>query len=203
MENKLKDLLDLTYEMEALLHLALKREECRYDLLRLIAKKGTLTTRICDEISFPENIESPEKKAVEESNEMPESFHLDEYTIPDDEVPLYYESSLELPDTELTVTKQYEPTPLSQFREDSMGALPVNETKKEDKGKLVFSINDRFRFKKELFGNSDVDFNNSLALVASMDDYDEAEYYFINDIGLNPSDSTVGDFLDIVKRYFS
>lgn len=70
------------------------------------------------------------------------------------------------------------------------------------KGRLVFSINDRFRFKKALFDNSDAGFNNSLALVASMDSFEEAEDYFINDLEMNPDSDIVKDFLDIIRKYF-
>lgn len=74
---------------------------------------------------------------------------------------------------------------------------------KNTKGKLVFSINDKYRFRRDLFGNSDADFNNSLALVASMDSYEEAEDYFINELGMEPSRRSVMDFLEIINKYFN
>lgn len=73
---------------------------------------------------------------------------------------------------------------------------------REPRGKLVFSINDRYRFKRELFNNSDADFNNTLALVASMDGYDEAEDYFLGELQWDSKRGEVIDFLDILKRYF-
>lgn len=76
------------------------------------------------------------------------------------------------------------------------------EPKNHTEGKLVFSINDRIRFKKELFENSDVDFNNTLALVASMDSYDEAEDYFVNEQGWKLTNGVEKEFLENLKRYF-
>ncbi len=72
----------------------------------------------------------------------------------------------------------------------------------EPRGKLVFSINDRYRFKRELFNNSDADFNNTLAFVASMENYDEAEDYFLGELQWDPSSREVIDFLEILKKYF-
>lgn len=72
----------------------------------------------------------------------------------------------------------------------------------EPRGKLVFTINDRYRFKRDLFCNSDADFNTTLALVASMDSYDEAEDYFLGELQWNPQREEVMDFLEILKNYF-
>lgn len=72
----------------------------------------------------------------------------------------------------------------------------------EPRGRLVFSINDRYRFKRELFHGSDVDFNTTLSLVASMDGYDEAEDYFLNDLQWDEKSPDVIDFLEMLKNYF-
>lgn len=176
MENNLRDLLDLIYELEGLLHLSLKRDEFQEDFLRLIVKKGKEVAKICD------NLDLSDKKEEEKP------FDLNEYYIAED--------------IEKEANEPREPVNLSEYEND-LEDLKENLDPSKDRGRLVFSINDKFRFRKDLFENSDVDFNNSLALVASMDDYDEAESYFVNDVGLNPADPTVNDFLEIVKRYFA
>lgn len=83
---------------------------------------------------------------------------------------------------------------------------PVAPTEKsfrrEPRGKLVFSINDRYRFKRELFGNSDADFNTTLALVASMDGYEEAEDFFLGEMNWDQKREEVVEFLEIIKKYF-
>ena len=53
-----------------------------------------------------------------------------------------------------------------------------------------------------MFDESDIDFNNTLALVASMENYEEAEDYFINELGMNVNDLTVNEFLDVIRKYF-
>lgn len=75
-----------------------------------------------------------------------------------------------------------------------------DETKR---GKLVFSINDRFRFKRSLFGNSDADFNTALTIVASMENFEEAEAYFLEELGMEAENREVVDFLEIIRNYFS
>ena len=53
-----------------------------------------------------------------------------------------------------------------------------------------------------LFSDSDIDFNNTLAIIASMENYDEAEDYFLNELEMDESDHDVADFLNIIKNYF-
>ncbi len=72
----------------------------------------------------------------------------------------------------------------------------------EPRGRLVFSINDRYRFRRELFNGSDVDFNTTLSLVASMDDYEEAADYFLDELQWDEKSPDVVDFLEILKNYF-
>lgn len=71
------------------------------------------------------------------------------------------------------------------------------------RGRLVFSINDRYRFKRELFKNSDAEFNTTMAFVASMDNYEEAEEYFIDELGMDPMNPTVADFMAAMAKYFN
>lgn len=68
--------------------------------------------------------------------------------------------------------------------------------------KPAFCINDRFRFRRELFGNSDTEFSAAMDLVATMEDYDEAEAYFFAERGWNPEQPEVMDFMAIIRNYF-
>ena len=132
---------------------------------------------VINNYTFEENKYFPQ----EDENDF---FSLTEYSIPDDD-------EYEIEEFEDVNDLRKEPE-----RKD------VKEVSEIERGKLVFSINDRYRFRRELFDNSDLGFNNSLALVASMDNYDEAEDYFLNELGMNSADSTVKDFLQIIRKYF-
>lgn len=178
METILGELLDKTYELEGLIHLCKKKDDSPIELLRLISKKGKEVNDLCEKLknSHPKGLQ------VEEDfthNISSREFSLDEYYI--DET-----ADATLSSGNMTELKDNEESPKENQR----------------KGKLVFSINERYRFKKELFDNSDIDFNNTLALVASMEDYEEAEDYFINEEGFDRYQPAVGEFLEIIKRYF-
>lgn len=69
--------------------------------------------------------------------------------------------------------------------------------------RTAFSINDKFRFRRELFGNSAADYDDALEVIAAMSSLDEAEDYFYNDLCWEPNNDNVKDFMEIVGRYFS
>lgn len=65
-----------------------------------------------------------------------------------------------------------------------------------------FSINDNFRFRRELFGNSAADFTASLAVVEGLTDYKAAEEYFFNDLQWNAENPEVEEFMGRIAEYF-
>lgn len=68
--------------------------------------------------------------------------------------------------------------------------------------KSAFSLNDTFRFRRELFGNSAADMNDAIDLVNAMNSYDEAEDYFINDLGWDAESDEVREFMEIIRNHF-
>ena len=66
----------------------------------------------------------------------------------------------------------------------------------------AFSLNDRFRYRRELFGNSDSVMNDTLNLIDSMSTFDEAEDYFYNDLEWEHDSPEVADFMVIIKNHF-
>lgn len=173
MESELKELLDKIYELEGLVHLAIKRNEALDDFLRLIVHKGKEIGMISENLK--------EKRESEELNlAKSDASSFDEY-------------SIEMTDS----------NPLLKEIEETESQEPASgKALDSQRGKLVFSINDRFRYRKELFDNSDADFNNTLVLVASMESYEEAEDYFINEEGFELSNPVVVEFLEVIKKYF-
>lgn len=179
MKTDLRNLLDKIYELEGLVYLAVKREEITDDLLRLISKKGHEVADLTLNLNKHEEIsESP----LEESSSQSVSF--DDYLIED--------TSDEPKEIVKPIGSQFK----RDFNED------FEPHYKEERGKLVFSINERFRYRNELFDKSDIEFNNTLALVASMENYEEAEEYFINEQGFDISNPIVTEFLEVIKSYF-
>ncbi|MCH5234442.1 MAG: hypothetical protein J1E16_04050 [Muribaculaceae bacterium] len=188
MNTNLKELLDITYELEGLLHLALKREEDIDDFVRLISKKGEKIYELSNTVIGQTSVNGSVVDVKESPSEAP-VFDLKEYSLDDD----YDISELASP----VLSELFEKIEEEPSMKNNDKILP-----EQKKGKLVFSINERFRFRRELFDNSDADFNNTMALVASMENYDEAEDYFLNEEGFDSSDPVVIEFLDVIKRYY-
>lgn len=66
----------------------------------------------------------------------------------------------------------------------------------------ALSLNDRFRFRRELFGNSDIRMNETLALIDAMHSYEEAEDYILNDLSWDEENPEVAEFMKIVQKHF-
>ena len=89
-----------------------------------------------------------------------------------------------------------------ESKEEPKEEIKVNTTPK-DIYKL-FTINDKFLYRRELFGNSDAQYREALDLISRMDSFEEVQDYFLNDLGWNPEDANAKSFLDTIdKKYFN
>ncbi len=204
-------LLDCIYELEGLVHLALSRDNSPEALPELIARKGEeLSQRACGIARDTTTVvEVAAPAVVKEKVEIPAPVEAQE--IVEIAAPAVVEEKVETPAPVEAQEIVEIPAPV-EIEENIAVSAPVVAEKvvvpkpvsvsPEPRGKLVFSINDRYRFKRELFNNSDADFNNTLAFVASMENYDEAEDYFLGELQWDPSSREVIDFLEILKKYF-
>ena len=66
----------------------------------------------------------------------------------------------------------------------------------------AFSLNDRFLYRRELFGNSDVEMNDTLNLVETMQSYSEAEEFFYGDLEWDSESPEVKDFMAVIRNHF-
>lgn len=150
MEN-LKHILDLTYELEGLVELALRRADVQASLLPLISDK----------------IASLSKSAAGLEN------------------PLQATAAPPAPPAEI-------PEPPSPVDEPGVpGPASI--------GHLPFSINDKFRFRRELFGNDNTRYTQALGIIATMTTIDEVRDYLCNDLELEEDSPEVQAFLERVK----
>lgn len=230
-KERIKYLLDTAFELEGLLQLANSREEIPAQVETLIIEKitllgdavateetvtgnlsvdGTLELETHVEVSEgkkPEerehSIEEFEPVAVEEPSF--ESYDLDDDA--DDDADDESEEKLEednsdedYPEEEVTVVGSA-PEPMTIKKEpESSGVDKVHDTKTASAP--IFSINDRFLYSRELFGGRIADFEDALKDVASMENYEEAEEYFISELGFNPELPVVQSFLAIIEKCF-
>lgn len=66
----------------------------------------------------------------------------------------------------------------------------------------AFTINDRFRFRRELFGGDDRAMQDVIAHLAELSDFAAAERY-ISSLGWDRDSEAVGEFLGIINTYFN
>ena len=67
----------------------------------------------------------------------------------------------------------------------------------------AFTLNDKFRFIRELFCNNKESFDSALSLIMRMNTLSEAEVYLYNDMQMDADDPTVQDFMAIVTNHFN
>ena len=141
-------------------------------------------------VSEPEPVVAPEPSVVSE----PEPTPVDEPESEPVEAPTPAPEEVE-PEAE---SEEFEPDPDDQ-------PLTLDEALHRDMTKdlrQAFSLNDRYRYRRELFGNSDSVMNETLNLIEAMHSFDEAEDYFYNDLQWEHDSPEVADFMVIIKNHF-
>lgn len=67
----------------------------------------------------------------------------------------------------------------------------------------AFTLNDKFYFIREVFDGNEDDFNETLKVLDSIDNYTEAEEYIYDDMMLDRNNAGVKQFMAVVKRAYS
>ena len=66
----------------------------------------------------------------------------------------------------------------------------------------AFSVNDRFRFQRELFAGSASAMNTAIEHIEMMNSYGNAELYFYSQLHWDRENEVVKDFMAIVRNHF-
>lgn len=66
----------------------------------------------------------------------------------------------------------------------------------------AFTLNDRFRYRRELFCNSEVEMCNTINMIETMHSFAEAEEYFYGDLEWDKESPEVMDFMTIIRNHF-
>lgn len=190
---EIKNLKDKIYEIEGLLELAQLREDKLSELEPLI--KGRIRSLLED---------APEDGIAEVS------FDIEEEEVVTSELPEFEpepESESE-PESEPvnTITELFEETDTTSVTgkpdAEAISIQTQAPVRKERTDKPAFCLNDRFRFRRELFANSDAEFSSAMNMIAAMESYEEAEEYFIDQLGWDMENQEVVDFMEIIRGYF-
>jgi len=139
-----------------------------------------------------EKLNGEELSAVQDENddEYEDSNEFDEDIEDDYEEPDLYEEE----NTEEIIEEEEPATPVTL--EEALQRQQAKELRK------ALSLNDQFRFRRELFGNSDIRMNETLSLIDAMQSYEEAEDYILNDLNWDVENPDVAEFMKIVQKHF-
>jgi hypothetical protein len=111
---------------------------------------------------------------------------------------------------------EHQPAPTPHFdpeftAADEIAASRQNEmrvdemlTRREARDlRKAFTLNDKFRFRRELFANNDAMFGETLNLLSAMKNTEEAVEYMRDDLGWDMDSDEVKDFVNIVNNHFA
>ena len=159
---------------------------------------------------IPEPIEMPVEPPV---SDIFDDSHLETIEEPQpidvptpEDKPIFDDTSLDEEDAPLD--EEYEDDEEEdddEVLDDDDEALTLDEALQRSMSRdlrKAFSLNDRFRYRRELFGNSDVEMNDTLNLVETMHSYSEAEEFFYGDLEWDSESPEVKDFMAVIRNHF-
>ena len=68
--------------------------------------------------------------------------------------------------------------------------------------KKLFTLNDNYKFRRQLFSNSQQEYAQTLLMIEGMESTFEAEDYFYKTLGWDKENPDVKDFMSIISAYF-
>lgn len=216
MKNDMTGLLNLAYEIEGLLMLHINRgDEASPEMMQLLVSKAK---------SLVDGLTDSEESAVVAAPLPVESIESDgsDCCRPSAHVEEMVEETVEAVDAvdkdadDAGVADSAMSEELEDACPDSPSVAVCDKAFSDDKLTLdeklardraadiskAFTINDKFRFRRELFRGSDEEFKETLDVIASMSSMDEAEEYFYNDLCWDADNEDVKEFMAIVAKHF-
>ncbi|MCM1319310.1 MAG: hypothetical protein NC217_02890 [Muribaculaceae bacterium] len=141
--------------------------------------------------------EEPEYADEEEDEEDEEDYYEPE------PIPL---SSVSVEEKSEEKTEDSAKTTLADAPKDDkpIDSKPAEAPSRQKRPSLLSfcSINDKFRFKRELFSNSDHQMRHTFSLIEKMDSYDTVRLYCNSDLKWDPNQRVVKDFYAVIDRFF-
>ena len=131
-------------------------------------------------------IEKPEIIIEEKKVIQPETVIQAEIIIP----PAKPEKPAEAPHKPITTEKQ------GVFLSDLLEKKNLSDFRK------AFSLNDRFRFRRELFGGDEEKMNKAITDLNDIHSYEESVAYLNNELKWNIEDEAVADFIKLLEKRF-
>ncbi|MFG6385976.1 MAG: hypothetical protein K1V80_05840 [Muribaculaceae bacterium] len=105
-------------------------------------------------------------------------------------------------DSEAVEAALDESAPCAAEVAEAKSPAPAVQTRTVGDIRKAMTLNDKFLFRRELFGGNDAELNDTIELLASMHSFDEVEEYIYDDLQWDRKNPTVVDFMEIIKTYF-
>lgn len=189
MEDKIKSIIRLNIELEGALRVAADRKSD--EALEAAREKFAEMTAI-----FASLQPAPESKADARLTGVKEDEALNGEESPSPEPTLD-----EIPADGKIVESDADAADVAV--EETQPEKPAHEPLQRPDIRKAFTLNDKFLFRRELFGGNDAEFNDTLDLLESMGSLHEAEEYLYDDLQWDAENDTVRDFMNIITGYFS
>lgn len=190
MKEKLNEIKNLVYEVEGLLELAQLRADKLSDLLPLMRTRIDAVSKQLHELGAEDTVAADAEAETEVKTKAEAAAKA--------ETEVIVENVEESDDVSITDTK-----PQSVGVEEREMSATEPELAKPKADRPLFCLNDRFKFRRMIFGGSDVDFNAALDKLSTLSTYEEAEDYFFNDLGLDPESAEVQEFMEVIKSHYA
>ena len=158
--------------------------------------EAALVTQMQEQESNYEPVQEMELPSVEELNEEVESVATPAAAT------MAAEKTVSEPATSLSSTSSHTTT-LEQSLPHSISLNEVIQKKFLADFRKAFSLNDRFRFRRELFGGDEGRMNEAISDLNELQSFEESITYLDKKLKWNVEDEAVADFIKLLEKRFS
>lgn len=158
--------------------------------------EAALVTQMQEQESNYEPVQEMELPSVEELNEEKESVATPAAAT------MAAEKTVSEPATSLSSASSHTTT-LEQSLPHSISLNEVIQKKFLADFRKAFSLNDRFRFRRELFGGDEGRMNEAISDLNELQSFEESITYLDKKLKWNVEDEAVADFIKLLEKRFS
>ncbi|MDE7026263.1 MAG: hypothetical protein K2O88_10385 [Paramuribaculum sp.] len=189
MNDNYEQMLDVCFEIEGLLSLMIKREDDVPERVEALLKhKVACLSQFCGMVDSEDDklVQNTELEESENAN-LPES--KDVPMVEDEHASVNIESAC---DTTVDIVANV-------AKSENMADSTINDKPES----IALTLNDKFRFRRELFGNNAAELSDALDVVNAVNSQAELDDYFYNDLCWDPENPDVKDFMAIASARFN
>lgn len=138
---------------------------------------------------------------VAEPEEIPQPAVAEPVIMPKEDIPVVIVE--EQPQSVAPTTHEVPPAETPTIKPQASSLNDLLERKNLSDFRKAFSLNDRFRFRRELFGGSEELMNQVIADLNEIKSYDASVAYIQKVLHGNGEETAVADFLQLIEKRFA